>query len=138
MIETRTIANQVVVAQNSAQDDVSILSTRSNIRTTVTTQPITALQQDNQAPRTALAVSEAHITQNNNPNPPGRGGGGGRGGGRDRAGRGKGRGNGRRPSGILGACSNKDKRLTRYDDGRTTKKLWKSKLLPHTRMGQPH
>ena len=71
MIETRTVVKQVVEAQNSARNDVSILSTRSNIPAAVTTQPISALQQENQALRTVLAVSEARATQNNNPNPPG-------------------------------------------------------------------
>ena len=49
MNETRTVVNQVVEAQNSARDDAIILSTRSNIPTTVTTQPITALKQENLA-----------------------------------------------------------------------------------------
>ena len=41
--ETRSIVNRVVEAQNSTQDDESILSSRSNIPATVTTQPILAL-----------------------------------------------------------------------------------------------
>ena len=76
----------------------------------------TTFQQELAAQRTALTVSEAR----NIPNPRGRGGGGRGGGGRGGRGRG-GRGIGRRPPGILGAFSELDKRLTRYDDGRTTK-----------------
>ena len=92
--DTRTVVNQVVEVQNNTRDDTSIASTRSNVPTTVTTQPMLALQQEMAAmrttfqqelaaSRTALAVSEACY----NPNPPGRGGGGGRGG-RGRDGRG--------------------------------------------------
>ena len=65
----------MVEAQNSARDDASIVSTRSNVPTTVTTQPMLALQQEMAAMRStlqqelattlsALAVSEAHHTAN--------------------------------------------------------------------------
>ena len=125
-MKQRTVVNQVVEAQNITRDDASIASNRSNVRTTVTTEPMLALQQEMAAmrttfqqelaaTRTALAVSEAC----NIPNPPpGQGGGGGRRGspGRGRGGRSS-RGNVRRPPGILGAFSELDKRLTRYDDG---------------------
>ena len=122
MNEIRTVVNQVVEAQNSARDDASILSTRSNVLATVTTtQPMLALQQELAVTRTALTISEARHLSNNIPNPPRRGGGCSGGRGRPGSGGSLGGHGGRRPAGILGACSENDKRLTRYDNGRTTK-----------------
>ena len=89
----------------------------------------TTLQQELTTTRTALAVTEARHTAN----PPGQGGGGGgRGGGRGGRGEGRGgHGNGRRPAGVFGAYSELDKRLTRYDDGRTTK-MYGNQNYSHT------
>ena len=119
VLDSRIVINQVVDAQNdaSAREEASnISSARSTIPTVVTTQPHTALQNEVQALRTALAASEA---RNQHGNPSGRGGGRGR----RTTDRGAGRGHGRRPVGVLGTNSDQDKRLTRHDDGRTTKRF---------------
>ena len=68
--ETRTVINQVVEAQNSARDDASILSTRSNIPATVTTQQMLAVQRELATIRTTLAASEAREVRHL-ANPPG-------------------------------------------------------------------
>ena len=52
--ETRAVVNQVVEAQNSTRDDSSLLSTRSNVPATVTSQPMLALQQELSTTRTTL------------------------------------------------------------------------------------
>ena len=130
-LEQNLAINEIGERVDSVRYEASVLTSRT-IPSTVTTRPLAALQQEVATLRTALAISEAcGIPNNNNPKPPGQGGGGrdggrggpGRNGGRGGPGRNGGRGGrgDRQPAGILGACSDKDKRLTRYDGGRTTK-----------------
>ena len=62
MMEQHNAINQIGERVDSVRDDASLLSTRSDNPATVTTQPITALQQKNQALQTTLTVSEARVT----------------------------------------------------------------------------
>ena len=75
MMEQNNAINKIGERVDSVCDEASVLTSRT-IPATVTTQPLTTLQQENQALRTALADSEVRVTHNNNPNPPGCGGGG--------------------------------------------------------------
>ena len=75
MLEQNNVINQIGEQVDSVRDEASVIISQSNIPATVTTQPLTTRQQENQAVSTALAISEARVTQNNNPNPPRRGGG---------------------------------------------------------------
>ena len=92
MMEQNTSINQIGERVDSVRDEASVLTSRT-IPATLTPQPPTALQQENQALCTALLVSKARVGQNNNPAPPGRGDrhGGGHGGGQGGAGRDGGR-----------------------------------------------
>ena len=58
IIEQNNAINQIVERVDSVRDEVSVLTSRT-IPATVTTQPLTTLQQENQALQNALAVSEA-------------------------------------------------------------------------------
>ena len=78
MMEQNHAINQIGERVDSVRDEANVLTSQT-IPSTVTTQSLATLQQENQALQTALTVSEAWGTQNNNPNPPGWGGGGGRG-----------------------------------------------------------
>ena len=57
MLEQNNVINQIGERVDSARDEGSVLTSRSNIPATVTTQPLTTLQQENQALQAALAVS---------------------------------------------------------------------------------
>ena len=69
MMEQNNGINQIGERVDSVRDEASVLTSRTNIPATATTQPLVTLQQENQALHTALAVIEARVAQIN-PNPP--------------------------------------------------------------------